>query len=221
MQASPARVFALSSSGRVYTLSSSLNESTGKKPSGSSWNPLSWGSNEDLNEDYVELKTDQKLTRGEKSVNLDLISKVSLTIFSRVISISAGNEHLLALTSSGRTFAHPISKDANTHGQLGMRKISLPSSSSSDRLSVDLIPKAVTDPYANSARTQRIKAESGKEEAVLPELQKTNIHFCDRLFEIPSLKGINVVQAVAGARSSYVRTAGEGRVLAWGANEYG
>lgn len=105
-----------------------------------------------------------------------------------------------------------------------MRKISLPSSSSSDRVAVDLVPKAVTDPYANTARTQRIKrveADPEKEETVLPELQKTDIHFCDRLFEVPSLKGIKVAQAVAGARSSYVRTAGEGRVLAWGANEYG
>lgn len=45
--------------------------------------------------------------------------------------------------------------------------------------------------------------------------------YCDQLYEVPALRGIKVAQAVAGARSSYVRTEGEGRVLAWGANEYG
>lgn len=41
------------------------------------------------------------------------------------------------------------------------------------------------------------------------------------LFEIPSLKGVDVAQAVAGTRSSYVRTKKEGRVLGFGANEFG
>lgn len=78
MQASPTRVFALSLSGRVYTLSSSPNESTGQKQGNSSWNPLSWGSNEGLNNDYVELKMDQKLTKGEKSVCSILFLRKSL-----------------------------------------------------------------------------------------------------------------------------------------------
>lgn len=142
------------------------------------------------------------------------------------MSISAGNEHLLALTSSGRTFTHPISKNANTYGQMGIRKISLPaisSSASAERKTIDLVPKAVADPYANVSRTQRglPVVEELSEETSIPEAEKTDSIFCDRLFEIPSLKGIKVAQAVASARSSFVRTEAEGRVLAWGANEHG
>ena len=119
-----------------------------------------------------------------------------------------------------------MSKNANSFGQLGIRKVSLPkdpSSGSTDRVAVNLVPKAVTDPYANNSRSKRIAlAPEDIEEEVGPsEPDKPNIRYCDRLFEVPSLKGIKIAQAVAGARSSYVRTEEEGRVLAWGANEYG
>ncbi|KAH8117476.1 RCC1/BLIP-II [Phellopilus nigrolimitatus] len=188
VQATPSRVFALSASGKIYTLS--VDTKTWKEKSGelssssSSWSLLRWGSSKEQDRDYVELGTDQKLGRSEK-----------------FISISAGNEHLLALTSSGRTFAHPISKNANTHGQLGV--------------SVELIPRAILDPYANVSLRPRFRKQP------TAGLDDTSIRFCDRLYEVPSLRGIKVAQAVAGARSSFVRTEIEGRVLAWGANEYG
>jgi alpha-tubulin suppressor-like RCC1 family protein len=50
--------------------------------------------------------------------------------FVRITSIAAGRDHLLALTSSGRTFVHPITKNANSHGQLGFRKFDIPDPSS-------------------------------------------------------------------------------------------
>ncbi|KAL5532991.1 hypothetical protein ACEPAF_4765 [Sanghuangporus sanghuang] len=209
VEAAPSRIFALSSSGKIYVLSSDLQQDAGKQSSGSSWNPLSWGSSEEK-KDYVQLEADQRLDWGEK-----------------FISISAGNEHLLALTSKGRTFAHPLSKNANSYGQLGIRRVSLPKDSgsgSTDRIAVDLVPKAVADPYANISRTKRIvapTAEELEEESAPSEPEKPNIRYCDRLYEVPSLKGVRMAQAVAGARSSFVRTEAEGRVLAWGANEYG
>ncbi|KAL5490451.1 hypothetical protein ACEPAI_5284 [Sanghuangporus weigelae] len=209
LQTAPSRIFALSSSGKIYVLSSDLQQDTGKRSSGCSWNPLSWGSSE-LKTDYVELEADQKLGWGEK-----------------FISISAGTEHLLALTSKGRTFAHPMSKNANSYGQLGIRRISLPKdsgSSSTNRIAVDLVSKAVTDSYANISRTKRIVAPTTEEleqESAPSEPEEPSIRYCDRLFEVPSLKGIKIAQAVAGARSSFVRTEADGRVLAWGANEYG
>ena len=105
---------------------------------------------------------------------------------------------------------------------------------------MELVPKAIADPFSRMSPNQRTRrdltpssalvppsAPATKETEVVaqqktsPELDETSIRFCDRLFEIPSLRGIKVVQAVAGARSSLVRTSGEGRVLAWGANEYG
>jgi alpha-tubulin suppressor-like RCC1 family protein len=54
----------------------------------------------------------------------------------------------------------------------------------------------------------------------LTGIDDKSIRFCPHLFEIPILKGVEVVQVEAGGRSSFVRTA-NGRVLGWGANEYG
>ena len=51
---------------------------------------------------------------------------VQLTSPPRFVQISAGKDHLLALTSDGRAFAHPITLNANSHGQLGFRKCDVP-----------------------------------------------------------------------------------------------
>jgi alpha-tubulin suppressor-like RCC1 family protein len=48
----------------------------------------------------------------------------------------------------------------------------------------------------------------------------TALKFSDRFFEVPALRDVRVVQIAAGARSSFVRT-DTGRVLGWGANDYG
>ncbi|GAA6000811.1 uncharacterized protein JCM10292_006439 [Rhodotorula paludigena] len=50
-----------------------------------------------------------------------------------------------------------------------------------------------------------------------------SIHFCTTLHEIPSLRGVPVVELVAGKKHSLARLGGsaEGRVLGWGANSYG
>lgn len=171
-------------------------------------------------------------------------------VLHRFVSIAAGRDHLLALTSSGRTFAHPINKNANTHGQLGFRKFDVadPSSSTSlSRLHVELTPKSAVDPYANKARYNRQTrgnqwfeaAPAGSEDGApstpatsLPRdvllpvsenlvgVDDVPIRFCDKLFEVPSLKGVKIDQIAAGARSSYAKT-DSGRVLGWGANEYG
>lgn len=128
---------------------------------------------------------------------------------------------MLALTNTGRTFSYPINKDANAFGQLGIRKIDIPSGSTT-RSVLELLPKIEVDPYANaniSIRKQKIPHD----DLVLGSSTSPNslTVFCDRLFEIPSLRGVEVAQAVAGNRSSFVVTRPEGRVLAWGANEYG
>ncbi len=129
---------------------------------------------------------------------------------------------MLALTSTGRTFSYPLSRNANRYGQLGYRKFdnASPSSSSSARVPVELVPKSVADPYAKASRFARA-TPSSQDEAVAEDSADESRVFCDRLFEVTSLKGIKVEQVVAGARASFIRTQGEGRVLAWGANEYG
>jgi len=142
----------------------------------------------------------------------------------RVTSIAAGRDHLLALTSSGRTFMHPITKNANSHGQLGFHKFDTPDPSSAisaSRLHVELTPRAIADPYARSSRYPR--ESSGRSLPVsenLGDVDDTNHEFSDRFFEVPALRGVKVVQIAACARSSFVRT-DTGRVLGWGANDYG
>lgn len=155
----------------------------------------------------------------------------------RIISIAAGRDHLLALTSSGRTFMHPITKNANSHGQLGFRKFDTPdpsSATSASRLQVELTPRAVADPYARSSRYARessspsatATASATVAGGLLPvsgnlvDVDDTNLKFSDRFFEVPALRGVKVVQIAACARSSFVRT-DTGRVLGWGANDYG
>jgi alpha-tubulin suppressor-like RCC1 family protein len=148
----------------------------------------------------------------------------------RFVSISAGLDHLLALTSTGRAFAYPVTKNANAYGQLGLRRITLPSPSLTvpaaiTRLEAELIPKFSADPFAQSTPYTRPKPsqssdDSPKEEGDLSKFDDADIKFCDRLFEVPSLKGIKIAQVAAGGRSSFALTE-NGRVLGWGANEYG
>ena len=164
----------------------------------------------------------RKSSRGAKGEHslffLPLSSSPPTINVCRITSIAAGNDHLLALTSSGRTFVHPITKNANTHGQLGFRKFDIPDPSSAtavSRLDVELTPRAIADPYAKSSRYARDPSPSAAATPV-----NTNLKFSDRFFEVPALRDVHVVQIAAGARSSFVRT-DTGRVLGWGANDYG
>ncbi|KAG8745818.1 hypothetical protein FRC12_014448 [Ceratobasidium sp. 428] len=201
---SAARVFALSEkTGKIYVLSQAAERQKLRSSDGnSSWWSLGGWFGGSPSVGYLELSTDSKMNRGEKFV-----------------SISAGRDHLIALTSHGRTFALPISLSANTYGQLGFRKFTLPDISAPDpsttpRISIELTPRALEDPHALATPFVR----SGH--AHTSTFVDPGISFCDLLFEVPSLRGLKVVQALAGDRCSYVRTS-EGRILAWGANSYG
>jgi alpha-tubulin suppressor-like RCC1 family protein len=148
----------------------------------------------------------------------------NIYVFSRFVELKAGAHHLLARTSSGRTFAHPLSPLANTHGQLGLRTITIPSTSattspasasSNTRTDLELAPIA-SQRSRNTAPPLRIRALGEAAKPAVPD----DIRWCDQLFELPALRGVNVAQVATGARSSFVRTA-DGHVLGWGANEYG
>ncbi|KZT28540.1 RCC1/BLIP-II protein [Neolentinus lepideus HHB14362 ss-1] len=207
LQLADSRVFALSASGQVYVLPShpAVEDSViSTQPStGASWWSLLGGQEDNIH--YAEISPSESLSRREK-----------------FISISAGSDHLLALTSSGRVFTHPITKNANSHGQLGLRTFNVPDSSdpsSDSRVPVELIPKALADPYAKATPLSRPTSAISQS----PNLDKTDdqhIRWCDRLFEVPSLRGVNVDQIAAGKRNSFIKTT-DGRVLGWGANEYG
>ncbi|KAH9989777.1 regulator of chromosome condensation 1/beta-lactamase-inhibitor protein II [Russula vinacea] len=200
VQVTESRVFALSDSGRVYVSHSGRRHTD---TSSSRWGS-GWLWHDEAGVRHAEIVPAQKLAWGEK-----------------ITSIAAGRDHLLALTSSGRALVHPITKNANSHGQLGFRKFDIPdpsSAASASRLHVELTPRAVANPYAKSSRYARESSVSAAA-GLLPvsenlvDVDDTNIKFSDRFFEVPALRGVNVVQiaAVHGAVS----------VLGWGANDYG
>ncbi|KAI0374704.1 RCC1/BLIP-II [Pilatotrama ljubarskyi] len=223
LQLTRSRVFALSASGRIYVLSSRQAEQalpTGAQtPASTPWWGTGWLWGEEEEVDFAEITPKEKLKRGE-----------------RFIQISAGTDHMLALTSEGRTFAHPITLNANSHGQLGFRKCDVPSPADLEhihlphkhlRIPLELTPKSIADPYAKSSPAIRPagSAPSNSEaligkEAAAAKLDDSNIRFSDKLFEIPALRGVKVDRVATGGRSSFVKTT-NGKVLGWGANEFG
>ncbi|GAA5945544.1 hypothetical protein JCM10213_004202 [Rhodosporidiobolus nylandii] len=136
------KVFGLSRKGEVYVWASDkVRQVAGataeevKKPGvGLGWKLLGrgllWDRNNgaDVGVEVLNVGADAKLERGEK-----------------FISLSTGESHLLALTSSGRAFALPLSLAGNRYGQLGVRAVTLlapphPGSSATSALSVRIEP---------------------------------------------------------------------------------
>ncbi|GAA5878420.1 hypothetical protein JCM1840_002579 [Sporobolomyces johnsonii] len=208
-----------------------------------------WGSSDGNEVECIQLKPDVKLERGEKFV-----------------SLSAGSSHLLALTSTGRSFALPLCLRANEYGQLGVRSVELlaprrrgfsPTGPLTVRLEPDErinemardkvppVPKNL-DPLLLPATSPASPSNPAPHEQAIPPLPlvpsptrtppvvlhpdpvqhtrlERSIHFCTTLHEIPSLRGVTVVELVAGKNHSLARLGGkaEGRVLGWGAAAYG
>ncbi|KAF8968391.1 regulator of chromosome condensation 1/beta-lactamase-inhibitor protein II [Flammula alnicola] len=211
LQLTDDKLYALSASGKVYTLATDAMDqelSAGSPtPSSDSWWGTGWLWGEDETVDFAELTASEPLGWRESFV-----------------SIAAGKNHLLALTSKGRVFAHPVNKKANHYGQLGFRKFSIPDPVSAltqrnSHLHVELVPKSLADPFINSARAVRVTPSSYASDN-LSDVDDRSIRFCPTLFEIPVLRGVEVAQIAASGRSSFIRTP-SGRVLGWGANEYG
>ncbi|KAG6832413.1 hypothetical protein H0H87_001573 [Tephrocybe sp. NHM501043] len=206
------KLYALSASGKVYALSTNSTKQVLRPgtptPSSDSWWGTGWFWGEDETVDFVEIAPAEHLMWGEK-----------------IVSIDAGDHHVLALTSKGRAFAHPVDKKANAYGQLGFRKFKVPDptihhrSPTNGHLDVELIPKSLADPFANTSRSARPTSVPTTSEN-LADIDDSNIRFCPNLFEIPVLKGIEMAQIAAGGRTSFARTP-DGRVLGWGANDFG
>ncbi|KAJ7090055.1 regulator of chromosome condensation 1/beta-lactamase-inhibitor protein II [Mycena crocata] len=179
LQLSARRVFALSASGKVYVLDASASKQALAESRTAWWK--FWASPQLV--DFAELTPQESFGWGEKFV-----------------SISAGRDHLLALTSTGRTYSCPINKNANAYGQLGLGLPDLQSPT-----------KSIAGPSYAAATSLR---------PVTDTQSPDNIWFCTTLYEIPILKGVKMAQIAAGARNSFARTPA-GSVLAWGANEHG
>ncbi|KAG7452648.1 RCC1/BLIP-II [Guyanagaster necrorhizus] len=197
LQLTESKLYALSASGKIYAMEASASRqslSPGSPTSASSypWWSMGWLWGEEEVVDFVEIKPQQQLKRCESFV-----------------SMSAGNDHLLALTNMERAFAHPVNSNANVYGQLGFRRIQVPDLShpfGHSVLPVQLVPRSLSD------------VRSGKDQ----EAWKDNdtIRFSPTIYEIPSLRDVSVSQVAAGGRNSFIRTT-TGKVLGWGANEYG
>jgi hypothetical protein len=146
------------------------------------------------------------------------------------------------LTTTGRVLAHPLDAAANSHGQLGVRRI-MRSNEEGDK-EEELVPlplrargiSALPPPptWEKLINMRQPEPEKGTEaadatpkavsrkptQASQAEPVDSGLTYSTHLFEVPSLKGIEIAQIAAGARSSFALTP-DGRVLAWGANEYG
>jgi len=82
---------------------------------------------------------------------------------------------------------------------------------------IDLVPDAARDPYALSGPRGRASSLGQP----IPNVAKPkDLEGCNVLFEIPALNGIRISQITTGSRTSFARTF-DGRVLGWGANEFG
>ncbi|KAL1748127.1 regulator of chromosome condensation 1/beta-lactamase-inhibitor protein II [Schizophyllum fasciatum] len=196
LQLTDSRVFALSSSGKVYVLPSTAAKQALPSPAPRpSWlGSQLWGDATTV--DFEELAPRQALKRGEKFT-----------------SIAAGDDHLLALTSQGRTFAHPITKKANACGQLGFRRFDVADPANpSQSMQVEL--------KARSPNATLLQGSGPAASENLATFDDADIRWCPYLFEVPALRGIEMAGIAAGKRSSFARTR-DGRVLAWGANEAG
>ncbi|KAM6500839.1 Regulator of chromosome condensation 1/beta-lactamase-inhibitor protein II [Amanita muscaria] len=202
IQLTETKVYALSTSGKVYALSFVSSNQQPRTATKSTWLSSLLARDESI--DFVEMVPREKLSWGEQ-----------------ISSIVAGDDHLLAMTSKGRTFAHPVNKRANLCGQLGLSKVEVQQlrGGKPESVPVNLIPKSFVDPFKEASRIA-FESPAPGERDYFSNLDDKDIHFCPLLFEIPALRGIFVDQVAAGSRSSFVRTS-TGRVLAWGANEHG
>lgn len=117
----PSKVFALSKSGKLYAVSASKDLQAQKRyKEEQSWWSSTFGS--DPGVDFCELQAEGGLKSGEKWAG-----------------ISAGTNHLLAVTTKGRAFSLPINPAGNKHRQLGTREV----------LGVEAAPVAAPPPEAD------------------------------------------------------------------------
>ncbi|KAK4048724.1 hypothetical protein OIO90_005717 [Microbotryomycetes sp. JL221] len=107
--AASSKVFALSKKGELFvfpTRREDQNANEDQRSGDSAW--WKFWAGRDPGTDVETIKTNVPLTSGET-----------------LAQVVAGDNHLLALTSTGRTFALPLNMSANSYGQLGVRKVQL------------------------------------------------------------------------------------------------
>ncbi|EGG10065.1 uncharacterized protein MELLADRAFT_103408 [Melampsora larici-populina 98AG31] len=225
------KIYALSKSGKVYIIPSGTKETSTHDQTlnkqNRSWWPWWLGGSNDSKSQLVCLKIDSEENQ--------------LSWREKFTSISAGDHHLLAITSKGRTFASAVDLQANSHGQLGLKQVKLNKISQQSCL-VPLNPLAISDtvskpinpltpqlpwlpddPLRKNSKPEVPVSKVTPLESTIADLgiePEHDINFCTTLHEIPALRQLNIVQIACGSSHSLVRTA-TGDVLAYGSNLYG
>lgn len=91
----------------------------------------------------------------------------------------------------------------------------------SKRLPLELLPKTGRENLQDDKVTPLGLGGYRSEVEPSDPIDDKTADFCGHLFEVPALRGVNVQQVVAGERTSFIVTRHNGRVLGWGANEFG
>ncbi|PWN53046.1 RCC1/BLIP-II [Violaceomyces palustris] len=206
LAATEEKVFALSKDGKVYVFSAIRSLQLPTKPPVWSLNPLSLFGALDpptIDHEVLTLSASSSLARGEV-----------------IADISAGQSHLLALTSRGKALSMPLDASANAFGQLGARKVFLNSPTNSNQAAT--LVETTFEPRMLQELEDIAEGSSGK--AMQPPLPLTeppsSIRYCTTLREVPALRSVKIAQISAGSEHSLARTC-DGRVLGWGRHTHG
>lgn len=229
------KIYALSRAGQLFVLPIGVDHQSPSQSSGSRSSHLSWwpwwlgGSSQSPPISLSINPQDNPLTWRE-----------------RFTSISAGDHHLLAITSNGRTFATPVDLQANSHGQLGVKQVKL-MKTTQESFTVPLTPTALSNAESDKSSNRELprqlawladkplsEKQSGIHDITNGSLTPSpdSVHlpsdlvpenapdFCSTLHEVPALRNVKVVEVACGSRHSLFRT-GAGDVLGLGANQFG
>ncbi|BGP37720.1 hypothetical protein JCM10449v2_001637 [Rhodotorula kratochvilovae] len=210
-----------------------------------------WGRNGGSHIEALKVGTDVKLGKGEKFTSLSAGASHLLALtshgrsFALPLCLSANTYGQLGVRSvSLLAPPHPGSSPAgaltvrlepderpNELDWAGQQQARQPKKI--DPLLLPAIaPPTAADPSPKGSLVPSLGAPSSLKEPAQVRLHadpaqhaalERSIHFCTTLHEIPALKGVEVAELVAGKKHSLARLGGkaEGRVLGWGANNYG
>jgi alpha-tubulin suppressor-like RCC1 family protein len=208
------KVYALSKSGSVYVFASSSNDQR----------------------KYPELAKEPWYAFWRTNPGVSVLDLRPQQGSERFVDIAVGESHLLAQSSGGKVYSHPVDLAANFNGQLGLRNVNTslgpqtlhPSGFEPDAVTTarvapkaglahsEYYPKSWVDGAPTPAAEEEALPVAGPSQRVKSE-QEMDILFCKELYPIPSLKQIKISQIAAGGKHSIVKTA-EGRVLGFGSN---
>lgn len=105
-----------------------------------------------------------------------------------------------------------------------MRQISVQDPTNAfTRIPVELNPVTPGDERRIRNAVEDAPRLNNQNSMITPEdpINDKRVGYCDRLFEVPTLRGIEIAQIATGDRTSFAVTRQHGRVLGWGANEFG